>query len=37
MSCKADDLPAPEFVVNPSDIMVKFSVPDIELAMVQTR
>ena len=27
-ACKADDLPAPEFTVNPSDIMVKFTAPE---------
>ncbi len=27
-ACKADDLPVPEFTVNPSDIMVKFTAPE---------
>lgn len=27
-TCKVDDLPAPEFTVNPSDIMVKFTAPE---------
>jgi len=27
-ACKADDLPAPEFTVNPRDIMVKFTAPE---------
>ena len=27
-ACKSDNLPIPEFTVNPSDIMVKFTVPE---------
>lgn len=27
-ACKADDLPVPEFTVNPGDIMVKFTAPE---------
>ncbi|MBS6397319.1 MAG: hypothetical protein KH452_09255 [Clostridiales bacterium] len=27
-TCKADDLPAPEFMVNPGDIIVKFTAPE---------
>lgn len=27
-ACKADDLPIPEFTINPGDIMVKFTAPE---------
>ena len=27
-ACKSDDLPIPEFTVNPSDIMLKFTAPE---------
>ena len=27
-ACKADDLPMPEFTINPGDIMVKFTAPE---------
>lgn len=27
-ACKSDNLPIPEFTVNPSDIMLKFTAPE---------